>query len=50
MIDFEFLLAAGIKTNRLIFLMPYPCTQEKMIKIHFRILSWHTLVLSLLAI
>ena len=49
MIDFEFLLAAGIKTNRLIFLMPYMGTQ-KMIKIHFRTLSWHTLVLSLLAL
>lgn len=27
-IDFEFLLAAGIKTNRLIFLVPYRGTQE----------------------
>ena len=49
MIDFEFLLAAGIKTNRLIFLMPYRGTQ-KTIKIHFRMLYWHILVLSLLAI
>ena len=51
MINFEFLLAAGIKTNRLIFLMPYRGTQ-KTIKIHFRTLYWHMpmLVLSLLTI
>nr|DAG95911.1 MAG TPA: hypothetical protein [Herelleviridae sp.] len=38
-IDFEFLLAAGIKTNRFIFPVPYRGTQ-KTIKIHFRTFSW----------
>lgn len=49
MIDFEFLLAAGIKTNRLAFSCRTP-VRNKMIKIHFRTLSWLTLVLSLLTI